>query len=717
MTATSGPAEREALRISQIRSFIPALVGDSAATGLGSLSPEETEAVFRNAIAKCQGACLWVVDDLPEGLGSQEIYRWFGPENASTLITTRSSEYSALVPEVRLGVLEPNEALQVLVSRRAPSTERELDSARRVVEELGGHALAIDVAGATLRFQSFGELLAALADPTHDELELAAALREELPTGRERSISQTLSRSLDRLGAPGQDLLRTAAMLARDPIPTTFFAATFRAARASSETDARTLTMTALDEALSLSLIEPVDGSSWRIHPLVARTVGLKDTERDKLEMLRRSAVAVLSTILADARDPGSRRLISHARRLSRQPSGLAEAELAHRVGACDFEVGDYESAKLSFAAEHSALSRIVGVNDPLSIAAATRLGEAMKENYDLESSKAVLGGVVSAARETLGDADGLTAVAIGELCSILYLVSETEEAISAGEEATATCTAVFGPEDPRTLKVRRYLARALEAAGDLQGSRSIIEETLETYKRVCGPEDPDSLRAMTLVGKLCYETGEMDRAATVMAEVLATMRSVHGDRHPDTLQAMNNLAATLREKGDLDDARALAEESLAGDREILGPRNLDTIAAMDTLACILRDLGDLEGARTLGEELVPIAIEGLGPDHVETIAEMTNLSDTLRALGETQRARELAEEALTNCAELGSGHPVTLTTKISLALTLHACGDTSAARRLAGDALSVHREIFGPEHNRTVKVRAALGHVLDDDS
>jgi tetratricopeptide (TPR) repeat protein len=713
VTSSSSPTERDALRVSQIRSFMPSVLGDTPGRGFDSLSPEETEAVFKNAIAKSSEPCLWVVDDLPDGLASEEVYRWVGPETASTLFTTRSTEYSGLIPDVPLGVLEPDEALRVLTSHRTPSTDDELEAARRVVEELGGHALAIDVAGATLRFQSFGDLLANLEDSTHDELELAAALREELPTGRERSISRTLSRSLDRLGETGQDLLRIAGMLARDPIPMSLFTATFRETFGSTETEARISTMRALDEVLSLSLIDASDESSWKIHPLVARTVVLKDTEHQRRAALRSGVVSALGVFLQDLSDPLSRKMVAHARRITQEPADLAEARLAGSVGAYDFEVGDYESAKETFTVQVTALKRIAGPGDSLTIAAGTRLGETLKENYDLAESRSVLEEMVTAARRSLGETDVLTPVAIGELCSTLYLLSQTDQAISLGEESLRLGSEVFGPDDPRTLKISRYLARALEASGDLRGSRERIEQTIEAYRRVCGPQHPDTLQAMAIVGKILYESGELQDAAEVTADVLSAMRTVHGDRHPATLLAMNNLAYTLWQKGDLKEARSLAEEALQGEREVVGPKNMDTIAAMDTLACILRDLGDLQGARVLGEQAVPLAIEGLGPGHVETIAEMTNLSDTLRALGEYEEARGVGQDALNNCAELGARHPVTLTTKTSLALTLHACGDLPAALQLAKESLAAHREAFGPEHPQTLRVTQTLADIL----
>jgi hypothetical protein len=257
----STATEREALRLGQFRGFAVSVLGPERAADIDSLAPADTEKVLREALSRSE-PCLWVVDDMPVGLSAEEVQRWLGPPSACTLVTTRSAEYGAFMTELALGVLQPHEALEMLRARRVPADEEELAAAEAIVAELGGHALAIDVAGATLRFQSYSALREHLLDPTEDELELAAALREELPTGSERSISATLSHSLDRLNTEGQDLLRLASMMARDPIPRWLLSAVFASVDIVTASAARASTLRALDHALSLSLIEPVEDDS-----------------------------------------------------------------------------------------------------------------------------------------------------------------------------------------------------------------------------------------------------------------------------------------------------------------------------------------------------------------------------------------------------------------------------------------------------------------------
>jgi tetratricopeptide (TPR) repeat protein len=665
VTSADGTAERETLRLNQIRGFAPAVLGPGLAVGIDSLSLPDVEAALRNSLSKKSERYLWVVDDLPEGLSAEEIYRWIGPPGACTIVTTRSNEYGALMPEVILGVLEPDEALSVLVARKEPADAQEFEAARRVVTELGGHALAIDVAGATLRFQSFSELLEHLLDSTTDELELAAALKEELPTGRERSITSTLSRSLDRLGPEANDLLRLASMLARDPIPKSLIDMTFQSAGDLDTRRARVMSMVALDEAMSLSLIEPAEEETWRIHPLVAKTVALKETDSSRLSALRSGSVRSLLGFFSDRREPGPseeiRRLVGHARWLVREPDNAEEADLASLVAIYDLEVGDYKAARVIQEAQVSSLNRLLGPRDPKTLAATARLAETLRILSELQLSKEMLEDVVVAEREVLGPDHRETLYAIGELGKTLFLLDDPRRAKSLAEEVLAGRLATLGPEHPDALRASSDLAIALDSLGDSTEAKALIDDAVASYRRVLGSRHPDTLKAMTLQGVIASSAGDPEAARRIGEELLATRREVLGDLHPDTLLAMNNLAYSLWGLGELDEALSLAGRALEREKELFGIEHLSTLCTMDTLSCILRDRGDPEAARALGEEAFETSRRVLGEHNDDTLVLMTNLIETLKACGDDRSARDLARRAVVLSTDaLGENHPIT---------------------------------------------------------
>jgi hypothetical protein len=150
--------------------------------------PTQVLAALRHSIGADGRRCLWVVDDVPDQLDADELLDWVAPHPlAATMLTTRSRRYGALATPVDLDVLDPDDGYQLLTAHRLPTDPDEKDAARGLVADLGGHALALDIAGAALAtgagLQSIADYRAALQDPASDELELAAELADALPTG------------------------------------------------------------------------------------------------------------------------------------------------------------------------------------------------------------------------------------------------------------------------------------------------------------------------------------------------------------------------------------------------------------------------------------------------------------------------------------------------------------------------------------------------------
>ncbi len=144
--AALGATEREALRGDQVRGLAERLGIDTH-----GMTAEQIEGALARKIANKGKPCLWVVDDVPNGLDSDALRRWFAPHAlARTLVTTRSREYGALARGIDLSVLTPDEAHQLLTSRRVAAGKDEEEQAHELAKDLGYHALALDVTGSAL---------------------------------------------------------------------------------------------------------------------------------------------------------------------------------------------------------------------------------------------------------------------------------------------------------------------------------------------------------------------------------------------------------------------------------------------------------------------------------------------------------------------------------------------------------------------------------------
>jgi len=313
------------------------------------------------------GQYFWVVDDLPAALDQERAFPdWCAPSaNGCTLITTRSRDYEGIGSTVMVDVLELQPALELLTQQRKPQTQSERQDAKGLAEDLGRHALALDVAGhfllqtrgfATLRKEVTREVNGIGSDPLG---ELAAGLSGQLPGGHVKSIVATLVASVRLSGEQGLNLLRLACELhGGTPIPTRLAQEVFKRAFAMEEQSAEDYLAHAVNQAEMHSLATVsfggIGGDALSVHSLVHYTM-LHGGDPQQLEAaalrakLREAAVSVLAAQLQDVVDIGKHaRLqmeIAHARHLVPQPHTAEEARLSIWLARFEGERGNYRDA------------------------------------------------------------------------------------------------------------------------------------------------------------------------------------------------------------------------------------------------------------------------------------------------------------------------------------------------------------------------------------
>jgi tetratricopeptide (TPR) repeat protein len=684
--------------------------------------------VVAREIERRSEPCLWVVDDVPDGLDGHQLRRLFSPHPlACTLITTRSRRYDALATPVDLDVLPKEDAYALLTSRRRPKDAGEDKAAWGIVDDLGGHALAIDVAGAALRNQedliSFARFHGNLRSSTEDELELAIELADTLPNGHEKSIAQTLLRSIRALNVEGQDFLRVAAILAPAPLPAMLVAAVFRDEDALDECAAIGRTSRAIEQVASQSLASKVgedETGNWLVHALVSRTVRLHDMEPIRERALRAAAVHVLAHALAPIVDPRAyaamRDLVPHARELVRQPANSAEANLLGWVARHDYERGEYRSAEALWRRQWKVYQRQLGKEHPSTLAAMGSLANSLHYLGDLTGALRLQEQVLEATRRVLGEEHPDTFRAMSDLTRTLDDLGDLNGARRLGEQVLEATRRVLGEEHPGTLSVMANLAHTLHSLGDLNGARTLKEQVLDVTRRERGEEHPNTLRAMSNLASTLRAQGDLAGARTLQEQVLEATRRGLGEEHPDTLHAMGSLALILYDLGDLGRARELQQQVVDAFRRSLGPEHFVTLTAMNNLGWTLRGLGDLTGARTLQQQVLELSRRVLGEEHPDTLRARNNLASTLHALGDPGGAQRLLEQVLeTGHRLLGVEHPNMLTTMGNLANTLRDQGDLEGTRELEEQVLEVTRRVLGENHPNTLRAMNNLASTLDD--
>lgn len=571
---TMGTDEREAERIRQVRDIATHL--DIA---VQDIKPEEIEGYLARELAKHEKSFLWVVDDLPSSMNVETVQKWLAPHSLGmTLITTRTHEHSAFGNTIYLKDLKPDEAYELLTCRRKPVGKKEEDAAwELVVDDLGCHALAVEVAGAALYasdgVQSFADFRNALANLAEDELELAKELTGTLPNGHEKSIASTLLRSIELLKDEGRDFLRLASVLAVAPIPASLVLSVFCEVDRLDETKGQQRAVRAMHQAEELSLVERTKEKLElrSVHTLISRTMRFRDGMSERSSQLRDAAVKVLNTKLPIMLNPQThvelKLAVTHARQLLSKADDLAAAKLMGWVAQYDLIQAAYGSAENLYRRQWEIRKNILGTKDP----------------------------------ETL--------VAMGNLATTLKARGNLEGAQEIQEKVLEIMQQVQGHEHPDTLRFMNNLAETLMAQGELDGAckiqdnilKTVLEKELELRRQ--GLTTSDILKFWSNRALMHQSQGNLDRAREIHEKVLEIRWRELGPQHPDTLTSRHNLAGTLQDQGNLNSARGNQEKVLELSRRERGAKHPHTSVAAWSLFFTLDKIGDIDAARMILKE------------------------------------------------------------------------------------------------------------------
>lgn len=519
--------------------------------------------------------CLWVVDGVPASLDLLELRQWFEPHPlAKTLLTTRSQDYGALGGFVDLGGLDIEEGYELLTKQRKPVGRDEEEAARGLVEDLGGHALALDVTGAALHasigLQSFAEYRAALADPTEDQLELAAELTDALPNGHEKSIAATLLRSIDRLGEEGRDVLRLASVLAAAPVPASLVVSVFTYADGLTEVAATRRAVKGRTSLDRLSLAEPVaePEGARTVHPLVLRTVRFAEGESERRQALRLAAVQVLRDQLRAVLDLGGYRSLQaevvHARELVRQPDEPPVVGLVNALAQHDLQTGAYQKAEALWRRGWEATKELLGPEHHTTRTVQNHLATTLLAQGDARTARNLQKEVVNAMRELRGERHPETLMARHDLALILVEEDKLPRGFEILDEVLFQMRQNPGTKDARTLNVMSSLAAVLHrlGAGHLPLARTFAETAHDMAHEVLGKRHSITLTAANVLAGVQFSQGEITEARIREQKVLDAIVQEFGEDHPDSLTTMFNLAALYRAEGNLDKAHELEKRS-----------------------------------------------------------------------------------------------------------------------------------------------------------
>jgi hypothetical protein len=406
--------ERDGDRDNQLLAFVTELGIKTA-----GLASDQLRAAVAQRLDRQAERFLWIVDDVPGELDGAALERWYAPGRCGrTLLTTRSRGYASVGTQIDVGVLSPQKGFELLSAHRPPDGPGDEQAARGLVSDLGGHALALDVAGGALYaergMRSFVAYRKVLADPSANELELAPAASSSSTNPRLTFCGWRHSSPPIRFGRGSSSR-------------------SSRASTSSHTTRRADGALDAMHAAEMRSLAERTeDGRAWQVHTLVSRTVRVLEPQSARSAALADAAVGVLSPLLRKAiarRARADSATLAHARHLAGALGDEHDVGLLHEVAVQDRMRGEHD---LAHDAEERALTqfrRTVGGEDPHTLASMHNLAGTLRARGDYAGAQDLYEQVLAGLRQVRGNVHPDTLAAMHNLAGALRDQGEHERA------------------------------------------------------------------------------------------------------------------------------------------------------------------------------------------------------------------------------------------------------------------------------------------------
>ena len=416
--------------------------------------------------------------------------------NIAVLITSRDNTAGgAAFHTTELGFLDHDEARKLLGDLSGRSVDGEPWD--ELLEHLGGHALALELAGAYLAVypeESPSTYLAALQEGK------AIDRKVKDQTSYQATVDQALEKSWSRLPRETQRAWCLAAQ----------FAPEFASPKLS---DACGVDQEARRQLTRFHLIERGSSGWWRMHRLT-RQFGLN--------------------LASEQESPSPEALFL---------KGCVEVakgmDITTGLALYLPEKAQYDAAisRGSNALDHDAFMSLLN-----SVASALRSAGAFDQSRELYEQALV------SSLETYGEDHPHVATYRSNLAGVLRVQGDLSGARELYEQALVSALETSGEDHPQVATYRNNLAVVLRAQGDLSGARELFEQALASDLETYGEDHPDVAIDRNNLAGVLQDQGDLSGARELFEQALASDLETYGEDHPMVAIRRNNLALVLEE-------------------------------------------------------------------------------------------------------------------------------------------------------------------------
>jgi tetratricopeptide (TPR) repeat protein len=606
---------------------------------------------------------------------------WLRPTRSGLLlVTSRVSDKAAWGWHAQLhlvGCLDDDDGGHLLVDL-APHAGG-YEEARLLSNRLGGLPLALHHAGSSLGSaftaeRSFASYRKALTDKFPLDLGVGQDQRA--------LVTETWELSLDALASNGKKqarpILRILSCFAPSvEIPPILLDTAIMEGVCEGRSQAEV--HAGLQALLSVGLIETrheagsLDHPAIVIHPLVADVSRLHLDAQITAAAAQMMESASFRLELDNPRDwPRWQALLPHLRSLLTLPPAAIEEQtliaIAHAAARTAYGLNWGGAHIIAGELARTALKPMSVLGAEHEAVLGLRFGRAMSDRYQGRYifAEKEFRDIVSLQSRILGVDDPRTLATRQELARVISNLGRYSESEAACREVLEAAQRVLGPENVDTLTARYYLARLIGERGRYREAEAAFRDLLNTSTRALGPEHPLTLIVRNHLAVQLNNQRQYTQGEEALRKLLDDWTRIthHDYTYTYVLDIRYELGRALVGQARYEEADGHFRNLLDDEFRVRGPQHPHALLARREMAVVMAAQDDPASAESELRDVREIQAQTLGPDHPRTLITMRCLAASVAAQGRNNEAIALYRQTYDRQSNvLGINHPDTVIT------------------------------------------------------
>lgn len=617
----------------------------------------------------------------------EELFNQWRPHTGGCriLITSLRPNWSSElgIKVLSLDCLSREESTSLLCKHRTELSANDPDLAA-IADELGDLPLALHLAGRFLeqyRYSSIGVPAAYLARLRQETPLQHSSLRDEgitLTTRHIRNVERTFAIAYEQLETQDEVDLRACKLLGRAacfapsvPIPHTILLSTLGGIDNSSLIEQQN--EDALENLITLGLLEYVENGALRLHRLLAGFVKIRTGQPDKeaqtaVEQVMLQETTILGTVgypkQMFALQPHLRFVTDQAK----QRNDAIAAQLCNSQGYFLGKVGAYNEAQIYYKQALAIFEQLQEQDSQVQVTLLNNLAGIYDEQGNYRQSKLLV-----------------------------------QQALEIGERT-------LGSEHLIITDSLNILAKLHFNRGEFTEAESYIRRALKIRKQLLEPDHPDIAINLNHLAIILQAQGKYAKAESHYQQALAIRKKAFGEDHPDVAYCLNRLAGLYRVQGKYVLAEQFYKDALKIQKQELGENHLEVAFSLNGLALCYENQGKYKDAEPLYEETLSILEQRLDNTHTHIVGVLQNLANNYRAQGKYNQAEPSLLRILESQERVfGPEHLMVAQSLENLANNYFLQKKYVDAERSLKRALVIYEQARGPEHPGTIQVISLL--------